>query len=87
MSTAEKTSQALAEIDFRKATPPEPARYAQCRNCKHIGYDSDDRIGLHGRLIFRRVNLRCRGNAVRVPVKLGTVCNKHEFAYADRGDR
>lgn len=77
--------QVFAEIGFRKAVPPEPKRFAQCRNCKHIAYDSDDRCNLKGELTLRRVNLRCSQH--RVPVRLGTVCDTHEFAYSDRADR
>lgn len=83
--TAKPTSQQAAELEFRKAVPPEPKRYAQCRNCKHFVYDDSDRMGRRGELLFKKTNLRCRLNSIKV--QMGTVCKTHEFAYPDRGDR
>ena len=77
--------QVFAQIGFRQALPPEPKRFAQCRNCKGIVYDTDERLSLKGKLVFLRLNVRCQQHGV--PVRLGTVCDSHEFAYADRSDR
>lgn len=75
---------AYALAGFRKAVPPEPKVYAQCRNCTHLVYDSDDRTNSRGELTLRRVNLRCK--EFKFPVQMGTVCNKHEFRYPAGGD-
>ena len=78
-------SQAAA-IGFRKAVPPEPKRYPQCRNCKHIVYDDEFYMPLGGGgERSRRTNLRCRQHAIAV--LLSCVCDAHEFAYRDRSDR
>ncbi len=71
---------------LRKAVPPEPKRYAQCRNCKHLVYDDHFYMPLGGGSErSRKVNMRCRVNGIKV--SLGTVCDGHEFDYADRSDR
>lgn len=74
-----------AQIGFVKAVPPEPKRYAQCRNCKHFVYDDSEYADSRGRDASRKVNLRCKEH--QIMVSMGTVCLKHEFAYSDRGDR
>ena len=79
------TEEQVATLDFKKAVPPEPKRYAQCRNCKHFVYDDSERLGLRGQLLFTKINTRCRLN--EIAVQLGTVCKTHEFAYSDRSDR
>lgn len=79
------TPQQAVDLEFRKAVPPEPKRYAQCRNCKHLVYDDGDRMDLRGQLVFIKENTRCRLHGIAV--RLGTVCKTHEFAYPDRGDR
>lgn len=70
---------------IRAAVPPEPKRYAQCRNCKNFVYDDNEYLGLKGDLRFRKSNLRCRVHLVSV--SMGTVCDAHEFAYTNRSDR
>ena len=70
---------------IRKAVPPEPKRYAQCRNCKHFVYDDSEYCGSRGDLRFKQVNLRC--NVHKIAVLKSSVCDAHEFAYANRGDR
>lgn len=72
-------------ITFRRAVPPEPKRYAQCRNCKHFGYDASEYCNSKGAYATRRVNLRCTQH--RIVVQMGTVCDGHAFANADRSDR
>ncbi|MGJ7611801.1 MULTISPECIES: hypothetical protein [unclassified Variovorax] len=74
-----------APSGFRKAVPPEPKRYAQCRNCKHFVYDDSDYCGSKGQLAFRKINLRCR--QLQIKVQMGTVCDEHQFANHDRSDR
>lgn len=74
-----------AAAGFRKAVPPEPKRYAQCRNCKHFVYDHSDYCNAKGELAFRKINPRCR--TLSIAVTLGSVCDGHDFAYADRSDR
>lgn len=69
---------------FRKAVPPEPKQFAQCRNCVHFVYDSEDRMNRRGEVTFGRSNLRCR--QFSFPVNLGTVCNSHAFKHALRRD-
>lgn len=83
--TAKPTADQAAALDFKKAVPPEPKAYAQCRNCKHFVYDDSERLGLRGQLLFVKTNTRCRQHGIAV--QLGTVCKTHEFAYANRGDR
>lgn len=74
-------------INLRKAVPPEPKRYAQCRNCKHMVYDDEFYMPLNGRggERSRKKNIRCRAHDIAVP--LGSVCDAHEFAYSNRSDR
>lgn len=84
MSKPAQTPQAVA-VNFRKAVPPEPKIYAQCRNCVHLVYDSDDRCSSRGELLLRKVNLRCKPGGFKVV--LGAVCDQHNFAYESRGDR
>lgn len=72
-------------LGIRQAVPPEPTRYAQCRNCKSFVYDDSDYCSAKGELRFRKVNLRCRVH--QVAVSMSAVCAAHEFAYADRGGR
>lgn len=74
-----------AELGFCQAVPPEPKRYAQCRNCRHFSYDDSEYCNAKGALASRRVNLRCTRH--KIVVQMGTVCATHEFARADRGDR
>ena len=70
---------------FRKAVPPEPTKFAQCRNCKNFRYDDSDYMTLKGDMAFRKTNLRCAVH--QFSVSMGTVCESHEFQYANRGDR
>jgi len=82
-----KPDAATAEtIGFRKAVPPEPARYAQCRNCKHVVYDVSEFMNFRtNKESWRRKNNRC--GLHRILVLASSVCDAHEFAYKDRGDR
>lgn len=70
---------------FKKAVPPEPKIYPQCRNCKSFAYDSDDRTNSRGELTLRRIHLRCSSH--QFSVQMGTVCSNHAFAYAHQGDK
>lgn len=79
------SAELVARIGLKKAMPPEPKRYAQCRNCKSFVYDDSERLGLSGKLLFIKQNTRC--NTHHVAVQLGMVCDDHAFAYADRSDR
>lgn len=79
---AQEQAQALG---FCKAIPPEPKRYAQCRNCSQFRYDSSEYMDAKGREAWRRINLRCTLH--KIVVQMGTVCLKHAYANADRGDR
>lgn len=74
-----------AVLGFQQAVPPDPKRYAQCRNCKHFRYDDSEYCNAKGALATRRVNLRCSQH--KIMVQMGTVCAAHEFAYSHRGDR
>lgn len=82
---ARPTNQRATEVGFRQAEPPEPKRYAQCRNCKQFRYDDSEYCNAKGNLASRRVNLRC--SVHKIVVQMGTVCDAHEFANADRSDR
>lgn len=79
------SAERAAQIGFAKAVPPEPKRYAQCRNCKHFNYDDSEYMGASGRELSRQVNFRCRLH--KIIVLKSCVCAAHEFAYPDRGDR
>lgn len=74
-----------AAIGLRKAVPPEPKRYAQCRNCKHYTYDADDYMDAKGRTAFRKSNPQCVLH--KIAVLKSSVCPAHEFAHSDRSDR
>jgi len=73
-------------IGFRKAVPPEPKRYAQCRNCKHLTYDTSEFMNFRtNKESWRRKNQRCTLH--NILVLSSSVCDAHEFAYSDRSDR
>lgn len=78
-------SAAAANANFRKAVPPEPKRYAQCRNCRFFTYDADDYCDVRGQVRFRKAKPRCV--MLGIAVTLGSVCDGHEFAHRDRSDR
>lgn len=75
----------VKSIGFRKAVPPEPTRYAQCRNCKFFAYDDEFYMSRRGGDASRKTNLRCKQH--NVAVQMSTVCDSHKFAYTDRSDR
>lgn len=75
-----------AIIGIRRAVPPEPKRYAQCRNCRHVVYDDEFYMPLRGGPErSRKRNIRCRAH--NLEVSLGSVCDAHIAAYKDLGDR
>lgn len=77
------TAEQIQETGYRTSARPEvvPA----CRNCKFVGYDSDDRLTLTGSLTFKRVNVHCRHHGFMV--SLVHVCNVHQFHRPDRSDK
>lgn len=83
--TVKATPELAAAIGLRKAVPPEPARYAQCRNCKSFVYDTEEYLNLRGSMCFKKANPRCSKHGIKV--LNSSVCTTHEFAYANRGDR
>ena len=84
MSRAATREQAAA-VGLTKAVPPEPKRYAQCRNCRSFTYDADDYMNARGQTAFRKTNPRCTRH--KIAVLKSSVCPAHEFAHSDRSDR
>lgn len=83
--SARPTPAQAAAIGLTKAVPPEPKRYAQCRNCKHYTYDADDYMSARGKTEFRKSNPRCTLH--KIAVLKSSVCPAHQFAHSDRSDR
>ena len=72
-------------MNFRKVVAPKPEILPACKNCRFLGYDSDDRMNFKGQLTIRKVNVRCQ--LIAIHVQANTVCDAHEFYRADRSDR
>lgn len=83
---AVKLTAALAQrIGYRKAVPPEPKAYPQCRNCASFAYDHDDYMNAKGQVAFRKSNTRCALHGLGTTA--GYVCDSHAFARADRSNK
>ena len=71
--------------NYRKVVVPTPEILPACKNCKHFGYDHDDRQNFKGELTFRKINLRCR--MLTISVHSNCTCDGHEFHHPSKADR